>query len=67
MNGADWLETFLQIVTLRGGYNTIVVMIGVSLLGVAAGAIGAFALLRNCAKNDAENREKTTVFFHFDV
>ncbi len=49
MNGADWLETFLQIVTLRGGYNTIVVMIGVSLLGVAAGAIGAFALLRKRA------------------
>jgi manganese/zinc/iron transport system permease protein len=49
MNDADWLATFLQVVTLRGGYNTIVVMIGVSLLGVAAGAIGAFALLRKRA------------------
>ena len=49
MNDADWLSTFMQVVTLRGGYNTIVVMIGVSLLGVAAGAIGAFALLRKRA------------------
>jgi manganese/zinc/iron transport system permease protein len=49
MNDADWFATFLQVVTLRGGYNTIVVMIGVSLLGVAAGAIGAFALLRKRA------------------
>ncbi len=49
MNDADWLKTFLQVVTLRGGYNTIVVMIGVSLLGVAAGAIGSFALLRKRA------------------
>ncbi len=49
MTDADWLKTFLQVVTLRGGYNTIVVMIGVSLLGVAAGAIGAFALLRKRA------------------
>ncbi|MDP2355342.1 MAG: metal ABC transporter permease [Beijerinckiaceae bacterium] len=49
MSDADWLETFLRVVTLRGGYNTIVVMIGVSLLGVAAGAIGVFALLRKRA------------------
>lgn len=49
MNDGDWLHTFLNAVTLRGGYNTIVVMIGVTLLGVAAGAIGAFALLRKRA------------------
>ena len=53
MNDADWLSTFMQVVTLRGGYNTIVVMIGVSLLGVAAGAIGAFALLRKRAMMSA--------------
>ena len=50
MNGAaqaaPWWETFLQILLLQGGYNTAIVMIGVSLLGVAAGAVGAFALLR---------------------
>jgi manganese/zinc/iron transport system permease protein len=46
---ADWLDTFLQTLLLRGGYNTIVVMVGVSLLGVAAGAVGAFALLRKRA------------------
>jgi len=50
--GADWsvwLNTFLQTLLLRGGYNTIVVMVGVTLLGVAAGAVGAFALLRKRA------------------
>lgn len=52
MTGADWaslLDTFLQTLLLRGGYNTNVVMVGVSLLGVAAGAVGAFALLRKRA------------------
>lgn len=46
---ADWAGTFLGMLLLQGGYNTVVVMIGVSLLGVAAGAVGAFALLRKRA------------------
>lgn len=47
--GAAHWEAFLQILLLQGGYNTVVVMVGVSLLGVAAGAVGAFALLRKRA------------------
>ena len=46
---ASWLGDFAQVLLLRGGYNTSVVMVGVALLGVAAGAVGAFALLRKRA------------------
>ena len=52
MTGAEfaaWSAAFLQVLLLQGGYNTVVVMAGVSLLGVAAGAIGSFALLRKRA------------------
>jgi manganese/zinc/iron transport system permease protein len=50
MNDAGgWFGLFVEILSLRGGYNTIVVMTGVALLGVAAGAVGAFALLRKRA------------------
>lgn len=36
----------IEISTLRAGYNTNIVIIGTTLLGVAAGVIGVFALLR---------------------
>jgi manganese/zinc/iron transport system permease protein len=39
----------IELLLLRGGHNTTVVMIGVALLGCAAGAIGCFALLRKRA------------------
>ncbi len=48
----DALPTWQEIVDtllLRGGYNTTWVMIGTTLLGVAAGIIGCFALLRKRA------------------
>lgn len=40
---------FFRILTLRAGYNATLVLVGATLLGVAAGAIGAFALLRKRA------------------
>lgn len=39
----------LRILTLRSGYNAAVVILGATLLGLAAGVIGAFALLRKRA------------------
>jgi manganese/zinc/iron transport system permease protein len=48
-DAAAWLDAFAQTLLLGGGYNTVVVMLGVSLLGVAAGAVGTFALLRRRA------------------
>jgi len=36
----------LDILTLRGGYNTTVVIIAATLLGASAGLVGCFALLR---------------------
>lgn len=44
----DWpsLERIVQTLTLQAGYNTTLVLIGTTLLGVAAGTVGAFALLR---------------------
>ena len=39
----------LQILTFRAGYNAAVVVAGAALLGVAAGVVGAFALLRKRA------------------
>ncbi len=43
--GATWREAF-EVLTFRGGYNTNVVIAGTTLLGLAAGVIGTFALLR---------------------
>lgn len=40
-----WSEAF-EILTLRSGHNTRVVLVGTALLGVAAGVVGVFALLR---------------------
>jgi manganese/zinc/iron transport system permease protein len=37
------------VLTLQAGYNTTVVLIGVSLLGAAAGVVGTFAVLRRRA------------------
>lgn len=39
----------VDVLLLRGGYNTSVVMVGVALLGVAAGVVGTFAVLRKRA------------------
>ncbi len=40
------METFLAALMLSAGYNTAVVSIGAGFLGAAAGAVGAFVLLR---------------------
>lgn len=42
----DLARGVIEAVTLRGGFNTSVVVIGVALLGLAAGVTGTFALLR---------------------
>lgn len=38
--------TVWDVLTLRGGYNTSVVLVGTLLLGIAAGLVGVFAMLR---------------------
>jgi manganese/zinc/iron transport system permease protein len=38
-----------RVLTLRAGFNSAVVVVGVTLLGVAAGVVGAFVLLRKRA------------------
>ena len=43
-----WVE-FLRVLSFRGGYNTSLVLLGVTLLGAAAGVVGSFALLRRRA------------------
>jgi manganese/zinc/iron transport system permease protein len=43
------LAEALRVLTLQAGYNTNVVLIGVSLLGAAAGVVGTFAVLRRRA------------------
>ncbi len=47
----EWpsLSEILGVLTLQSGFNTTVVMIGVTLLGIAAGVIGTFAVLRKRA------------------
>ncbi len=35
-----------EVLTLQGGYNTTVVVLGTAMLGLAAGVVGVFALLR---------------------
>ncbi|MEM8713022.1 MAG: metal ABC transporter permease [Planctomycetota bacterium] len=42
----SWLGDWWDVILLRGGYNTNVVLFGVALLGLAAGAIGSFAMLK---------------------
>ncbi|MEM6459042.1 MAG: iron chelate uptake ABC transporter family permease subunit [Planctomycetota bacterium] len=46
--GAGWpaWSEVAEVMLLRGGYNTTVVVVGTTLLGVAAGIVGVFALLR---------------------
>lgn len=43
------LAQALEVLTLRGGYNTNSVIIGATLLGIAAGVVGVFAMLRKRA------------------
>src|SRR5918998_442783 len=43
------MAEFLRILLLQGGHNTTVVMLGAAALGVAAGAVGVFAMLRRRA------------------
>ena len=47
----EWpsIEQIIRVLTLQGGHNTSVVMIGVALLGLAAGTVGTFAVLRKRA------------------
>ncbi len=45
----DPLELFVDAVTLRAGYNSAIVTVGAGLLGLAAGAAGAFIFLRKRA------------------
>ena len=43
------LAEVMRVLTLQAGYNTTVVLIGVTLLGAAAGVVGTFAVLRRRA------------------
>ncbi|MDX6748902.1 metal ABC transporter permease [Geminicoccaceae bacterium 1502E] len=43
------LDETLRVLTFQGGFNTSVVLVGVTLLGVAAGLVGTFAVLRRRA------------------
>jgi len=47
----DWptIDEIVRTLTLRAGFNSAVVVSGTTLLGIAAGLIGAFALLRKRA------------------
>jgi len=49
--GFDWptLDEIFRVATLTAGFNSAVVVVGALLLGVAAGTIGAFTLLRKRA------------------
>jgi manganese/zinc/iron transport system permease protein len=50
--GHDPLPTLLELLRVLGfqaGYNTSIVLLGVSLLGIAAGVVGTFAMLRKRA------------------
>ena len=44
----SWAEVW-SVLTLQAGFNTTVVMIGVTLLGMSAGIVGTFAVLRKRA------------------
>ncbi|MFN0137667.1 MAG: iron chelate uptake ABC transporter family permease subunit [Phycisphaerae bacterium] len=43
------LDELARVLTLRGGFNSAIVVIGTTLLGAAAGIVGSFALLRKRA------------------
>src|SRR5918995_6749125 len=43
------MNELLRVLLLQGGYNTTVVMLGAAALGIAAGAVGVFAMLRRRA------------------
>lgn len=43
------MSALLEVLLLRGGYNTSLVMTGAALLGAVGGTVGAFALLRRRA------------------
>jgi manganese/zinc/iron transport system permease protein len=43
------MNGLLRILLLQGGHNTTIVMLGAAALGVAAGAVGVFAMLRRRA------------------
>ena len=43
------IAEIIDVLTLQAGFNSAVVVIGTSLLGIASGAIGSFAILRNRA------------------
>ena len=45
----EWLSAFFRALTMRGGYNTNLVLMGTALLGLSAGVIGVFAMLRGRA------------------
>jgi manganese/zinc/iron transport system permease protein len=45
----ETLRLFVSSLFLQAGYNTVVVVLGVTALGLAAGLVGAFALLRKRA------------------
>lgn len=47
--GLTFLESLARVLTLRAGYNTLIVTLGATLLGIAAGAIGTFTMLRRQA------------------
>lgn len=42
----DWAVRLLRVVTFSAGYNTTLVVLGTTLLGIAAGIVGSFTLLR---------------------
>ena len=44
-NSADWSE-LLELATFQGGFNATIVTLGTTMLGIAAGVVGVFALLR---------------------
>ena len=41
----DSVRAFVETVTLGGGYNTNVVLVGATLLGIAGGVVGTFTML----------------------
>ena len=43
------MSYFLEVITFQAGYNSVVVLFGTTFLGIAAGLIGAYSLLRNRA------------------
>lgn len=47
-DAADWSE-LLELATFQGGFNATIVTIGTMMLGISAGVVGVFALLRRRA------------------